>query len=55
MTLQVLAELKRVLKQDADLELNVNKTTVLPKDGIGVPISLVSVCILVLMSVYGTL
>jgi hypothetical protein len=30
-TLQVLAELKRVLKEDADLELNVNKTSVLPK------------------------
>ena len=31
MTLQVLTELKRVLKEDADLELNVNKTSVLPK------------------------
>ena len=29
--LQVLAELKRVLKEDAGLELNVNKTSVLPK------------------------
>ena len=30
-TLQVLVELKRVLKEDVVLELNVNKTTVLPK------------------------
>ena len=30
-TLQVLAELKRVLKEDAGLELNVSKTSVLPK------------------------
>ncbi len=29
--LQVLAELKRVLKEDAGLELNVSKTTILPK------------------------
>ena len=29
--LQVLAELKRVLKEDAGLELNVSKTSVLPK------------------------
>jgi hypothetical protein len=29
--LQVLAELKRVLKEDAGLELNVPKTSVLPK------------------------
>ena len=29
--LQVLAELKRVLKEDAGLELNVAKTSVLPK------------------------
>ena len=32
--LQVLAELKRVLKMDAGLDLNVSKTSVLPK---GVP------------------
>ncbi len=30
-TLQVLTELKRVLKEDVGLEFNVNKTTVLPK------------------------
>ena len=30
--LQVLAELKRVLKEDAGLELNVAKTSILPKD-----------------------
>ncbi len=30
-TLQVLDELKRVLKEDPDLELNVSKTSVLPK------------------------
>ena len=29
--LQVLAELKRVLKEDAGLELNVSKTSILPK------------------------
>ena len=29
--LQVLAELKHVLKQDAGLELNVSKTSILPK------------------------
>ena len=29
--LQVLGDLKRVLKEDADLELNVSKTSVLPK------------------------
>ena len=29
--LQVLAELKRVLKEDAGLELNVSKTSMLPK------------------------
>jgi hypothetical protein len=29
--LQILAELKHVLKQDAGLELNVSKTSVLPK------------------------
>ena len=32
MALQVLDELKRVLKEDTDLELNVNKTFVHPKD-----------------------
>ena len=47
-TLQVLTELKRVLKEDADLEVNVSKTSFLPEDvpsfcpagfvGIGVPI-----------------
>ena len=31
MALQVLTELKRVLKEDAGLELNVAKTSVLPK------------------------
>ncbi len=31
MVLQVLSELKRVLKEDADLELHVGKTSVLPK------------------------
>ena len=31
MALQVLAELKRVLKEDAGLELNVHKTSVVPK------------------------
>ena len=31
MALQVLAELKRVLKEDAGLELHVGKTSVLPK------------------------
>ena len=30
--LQVLAELKRVLKEDAGLELNIAKTSILPKD-----------------------
>jgi hypothetical protein len=30
--LQVLAELKRVLKEDAGLELNISKTAILPKD-----------------------
>ncbi len=30
--LQVLAELKSVLKEDAGLELNVSKTSILPKD-----------------------
>jgi hypothetical protein len=30
--LQVLAELKRVLKEDAGLELNITKTSILPKD-----------------------
>ena len=30
-TLQVLVDLKRVLKEDTDLELNLNKTTVLLK------------------------
>ncbi len=30
--LQVLAELKHVLKQDAALELNVSKTSILPED-----------------------
>ena len=30
--LQVLSELKRVLKEDAGLELNVSKVSVLPKD-----------------------
>ncbi len=30
--LQVLAELKRVLKEDTGLELNVSKTSILPKD-----------------------
>ena len=29
--LQVLAELKRVLKEDAGLQLNVSKTSILPK------------------------
>jgi hypothetical protein len=28
----VLAELKRVLKEDAGLELNISKTDILPKD-----------------------
>ena len=32
MVLQVLAELKRLLNEDADLELNVSKTSVLPKE-----------------------
>jgi hypothetical protein len=31
MMVQVLAELKHVLKQDAGLELNVSKTSILPK------------------------
>ena len=31
MTLQVLSELNRVLQEDVGLEVNVNKTTVLPK------------------------
>jgi hypothetical protein len=31
MALQVLAEFKRVLKEDAWLELNVSKTSILPK------------------------
>ncbi len=31
MTLQVLAELKHVLKEDAALDLNVSKTSVPPK------------------------
>ena len=30
--LQVLAEFKHALKQDADLELNVSKTSILPKE-----------------------
>ena len=30
-TLQVLSELKRVLKEDVDLQLRISKTTVLPK------------------------
>ena len=30
--LQVLAELKRVLKEDVGLELNITKTSILPKD-----------------------
>ena len=30
--LQVLAELKRVLKEDAGLELNIAKTSILPKE-----------------------
>jgi hypothetical protein len=30
-SLQVIAELKRVLKQDAGLELNISKTVILPK------------------------
>jgi hypothetical protein len=29
--IQVLTEVKRVLKEDTDLELNVSKTSVLPK------------------------
>ena len=32
LALQVLAELKRVLKEDAGLELNIAKTSILPKD-----------------------
>ncbi len=31
MSLQVLTELKRILKEDADVELNIHKTSVLPK------------------------
>ena len=31
-TLQVLSDLKRVLKEDGGLELNVSKTSILPKD-----------------------
>jgi hypothetical protein len=30
-SLQVLAEIKRVLKEDAGLELNISKTDILPK------------------------
>jgi hypothetical protein len=30
--LQVLAELKRALKEDAGLELNITKTSILPKN-----------------------
>jgi hypothetical protein len=30
--LQVLPEIKRVLKEDAGLELNISKTDILPKD-----------------------
>ncbi len=32
MVLQVLADLKRVLQEEASLELNVSKTSVLPED-----------------------
>ena len=65
-TLQVLAELKRVLKEDPDLELNVSKTSVLPK-GVTqqtafdvlilsvLKVSLASVCLLVLILLYRTL
>jgi hypothetical protein len=85
--LQVLAELKYVLKQDAGLELNVSKTSILPKGVTNqaphplmwrrtsyklpprcltsagtfssplsvLTVSLVSVCLLVLMLLYGTL
>jgi hypothetical protein len=83
--LQVLAELKHVLKEDAGLDLNISKTSVLPKgvtqqaafdvahsfidnNPVLTPlmwmspsrhsvlkVSLVLVCLLVLMILYGTL